>query len=178
MAPNNASQRRYPPERKDPAVRMVREAIADRGGERFGAVVASPAAGHRVRHIAELEKDNRELRRPNEILKAASAFVARELDPRPPKSRDDRAQGVPLPRKMPSQRSNPRRVPTGSGFPPPNPPPNTGGFFSFRPQPPTARSSRRTRDKRLATKLAASGAQLPLYDVAARAGWGLGDLRH
>ncbi len=44
MAPNNASQRRYPPERKDPAVRMVREAIADRGGERFGAVVASPSS--------------------------------------------------------------------------------------------------------------------------------------
>jgi transposase len=35
--------------------------------------------------IAELEKENRELRRANEILKAASAFFARELDPRPPK---------------------------------------------------------------------------------------------
>jgi len=32
-----------------------------------------------------LEKENWELRRANEILKAASAFFARELDPRPPK---------------------------------------------------------------------------------------------
>ncbi len=35
--------------------------------------------------IAQLERENRELRRANEILKAASAFFARELDPRPPK---------------------------------------------------------------------------------------------
>jgi transposase len=35
--------------------------------------------------IKELEKENFELRRANEILKAASAFFARELDPRPPK---------------------------------------------------------------------------------------------
>jgi transposase len=36
--------------------------------------------------IVELEKEIRELRRANEILKAASAFFARELDPRLPKS--------------------------------------------------------------------------------------------
>jgi transposase len=35
--------------------------------------------------IAELERENRELRRSNEILKSASAFFARELDPRPPR---------------------------------------------------------------------------------------------
>ena len=35
--------------------------------------------------IAELERENRELRRANEILKAASAFFARELDPRSPR---------------------------------------------------------------------------------------------
>jgi transposase len=35
--------------------------------------------------LRELERENRELRRTNEILKAASAFFARELDPRPPK---------------------------------------------------------------------------------------------
>jgi transposase len=35
--------------------------------------------------IAELEKENRELRRANEILKAAAGFSARELDPRPPR---------------------------------------------------------------------------------------------
>jgi transposase len=35
--------------------------------------------------LRELERENRELRRANEILKAASAFFARELDPRPPR---------------------------------------------------------------------------------------------
>ena len=35
--------------------------------------------------IKVLERENRELRRANEILKAASAFFARELDPRLPK---------------------------------------------------------------------------------------------
>ncbi|AUS77098.1 hypothetical protein C1701_23605 [Actinoalloteichus sp. AHMU CJ021] len=34
--------------------------------------------------IARLERENAELRRSNEILKAASAFFAREMDPRPP----------------------------------------------------------------------------------------------
>jgi transposase len=33
----------------------------------------------------ELERENRELRRANEILKSAAAFFARELDPRPPR---------------------------------------------------------------------------------------------
>ena len=36
--------------------------------------------------VRVLERENRELRRANEILKAASAFFARELDPRLPKS--------------------------------------------------------------------------------------------
>jgi transposase len=35
--------------------------------------------------IAQLERENRELRRANEILKSASAFFARELDPRSPR---------------------------------------------------------------------------------------------
>ena len=35
--------------------------------------------------IAELERENRELRRANEILKAASAYFAREHDPRSPR---------------------------------------------------------------------------------------------
>jgi transposase len=35
--------------------------------------------------IRQLERENLELRRANEILKAASAFFARELDPRPPR---------------------------------------------------------------------------------------------
>jgi transposase len=104
-------QRRYPPEMRERAVRMVHEAIAE-SGERQGAVAriarqlgigveslrawvkqAEIESGQRSglttaeqRRIVELERENRELRRANEILKAASAFFARELDPRLPKS--------------------------------------------------------------------------------------------
>lgn len=35
--------------------------------------------------LKQLERENKELRRANEILKAASSFFARELDPRLPK---------------------------------------------------------------------------------------------
>ena len=35
--------------------------------------------------LAALERENRELRRANEILNSAAAFFARELDPRPPR---------------------------------------------------------------------------------------------
>jgi transposase len=35
--------------------------------------------------LAELERENRELRAANEILKAAAGFFARELDPRLPR---------------------------------------------------------------------------------------------
>ena len=35
------------------------------------------------KRLLELERENRELRRANEILKTAAAFFARELDPRP-----------------------------------------------------------------------------------------------
>jgi transposase len=38
-----------------------------------------------AQRITELEREVRELRRANEILKAASAFFARELDPRLPR---------------------------------------------------------------------------------------------
>jgi transposase len=59
--------------------RWVRQAETD-AGARPG--VAS-AESERVR---EPERENRELRRANVILKAASIFFARELDPRPPRS--------------------------------------------------------------------------------------------
>src|SRR6202521_1993940 len=109
-ATNSPFQRRYPPEMRERAVRMVREAIAE-SGERVGAVTrvarqlgigpeslrnwlkqAEIDGGKRTgvttaeqRRIAELEREVRELRRANEILKAASAFFARELDPRLPR---------------------------------------------------------------------------------------------
>jgi transposase len=57
----------------------LRRAEVD-GGQR-GGVTSEERERMRV-----LERENRELRRANEILKAASAFFARELDPRLPKS--------------------------------------------------------------------------------------------
>jgi len=57
----------------------VRRAQID-GGQRPG------VTSEQQERIRELERENRELRRANEILKAASAFFARELDPRLPKS--------------------------------------------------------------------------------------------
>jgi transposase len=56
----------------------VRQAEVD-DGRRPGVTSAE------AEKIKELERENRELRRANEILKAASAFFARELDPQPPK---------------------------------------------------------------------------------------------
>ncbi len=109
--PNVQTQRRYPPELRERAVRMVREAVAQAGGQRHGAVtwiaiqlgLGSETLRHWVKQaeidngerpglttderqrMAELERENRELRRANEILKAAAGFFARELDPRLPK---------------------------------------------------------------------------------------------
>jgi len=54
--------------------KWVRQTEVD-GGARAG--VTSVEA----QRIKELERENKELRRANEILKAASAFFARELDP-------------------------------------------------------------------------------------------------
>jgi transposase len=101
---------RYPPELRERAVRLVREHRAEHPSE--WAAIQSVAgklgmtpetlriwvrrdevdrhqrpgvtSAERER-IRELERENRELRRANEILKAASAFFARELDPRLPK---------------------------------------------------------------------------------------------
>jgi transposase len=56
----------------------VRQAEVD-GGRRPGLTTAEQ------QRITELEREVRELRRANEILKAASAFFARELDPRLPR---------------------------------------------------------------------------------------------
>ena len=107
---NSRFQRRYPAEMRARAIRMVHEAIAE-SGERVGAVTrvarqlgigpeslrnwvkqAEIDNGKRPgvtsaeqRRINELERENRELKRANEILKAAASFFARELDPRLPK---------------------------------------------------------------------------------------------
>jgi transposase len=105
------SQRRYPPELRERAVRMAQELIDEQGGQRFGVVTrvarelgigteslrgwlkqADIDGGRRQgtstadkERIAQLERENRELRRANDILKAASVFFATELDGRPKK---------------------------------------------------------------------------------------------
>jgi transposase len=104
------SQERYPPELRDRAVRMVLETM-EQTGQRVGVITriarqlgigaeslrgwvrqAEVDGGRRPglttaeqQRITELEREVRELRRANEILKAASAFFARELDPRLPR---------------------------------------------------------------------------------------------
>ena len=100
---------RYPPELRERAIRLVREhrhehpsesaaiqSIAGKLGitpETLRLWVRRDEIDHGKRpgvtsaereRICELERENRELRRANEILKAASAFFARELDPRWP----------------------------------------------------------------------------------------------
>ena len=112
MPDKHPAQRRYPSELRERAVRMVHEQIAEQGGERFGVITrvarqlgvgteslrtwvnqAEIDGGQRPgvtteqhRRIAELERENRDLRRANEILKAASIFFATELDGRPRRS--------------------------------------------------------------------------------------------
>jgi len=54
--------------------KWIRRAEVDQGS-RPGVSTAE------AQRIKELERETRELRRANEILKAASAFLARELDP-------------------------------------------------------------------------------------------------
>jgi len=56
--------------------KWVRQIEVD-GGHRPG------VSSEEAQRIKELERENKELRRANEILKAASAFFARELDPQP-----------------------------------------------------------------------------------------------
>ncbi len=103
-----SGRRPYPPEVKERAVRLVYEWRAAReqdfggfyeigeqlgihgesirnwmrqdeidGGSRDGVTTSERS------RLVELERENRELRRANEILKSAAAFFARELDPQP-----------------------------------------------------------------------------------------------
>src|SRR4051794_1948176 len=101
------TSRRYPPELRERAVRMVLEhedeyssqwaaivSIAGKFGpsaetlrnwvrraEVDGGVRPGVTSDERER-LRELERENRELRRANEILKSASLFFATELDGR------------------------------------------------------------------------------------------------
>jgi transposase len=103
--------RKYPPELRERAMRLVAEARKEdvdlslnaaviRIGQRVGVNAdtlrgwckqAAIDAGERsgtttsdAARIKQLEAENRELKRANEILLAASSFFARELDPRLP----------------------------------------------------------------------------------------------
>ena len=100
-----AAPRKYPDELRERATRMAVEARQDpatrvgalrRIGEQLGinpetlrnwVIQAEIDEGHRpgtttddATRLAELERENRELRRANAILKSASAFFAAELD--------------------------------------------------------------------------------------------------
>ncbi len=100
-----AAPRKYPDELRERAIRLAVDARRDpatrtgalkRIGEQLGinaeklrnwVTQAEVDEGHRpgttttdARRIAELERENRELRRANLILKSASAFFAAELD--------------------------------------------------------------------------------------------------
>jgi transposase-like protein len=103
--------RKYPPELRERAMRLVQEARAQdaelslnqaviRIGQRVGVnsdtlrgwvKQAAIDSGERpgttttdAKRIRELEAEVKELKRANEILLAASSFFARELDPRLP----------------------------------------------------------------------------------------------
>lgn len=113
MATTSGARRKpqkYPDELRERAVRMVQE-IRRESGESHGVIArvakelgigveslrgwvnrAEIDSGRRTgttsvdaQRIAELTKENRELRRANDILKAASVFFATELDGRPRK---------------------------------------------------------------------------------------------
>ena len=98
----------YPDEFRERAVRLVREWREARGVTSGGVTAVSEQLGLRREtlrrwvmeeevddgsrvgvtrdersRIAELERENRELRRANEILKSAAAFFGAELDRRP-----------------------------------------------------------------------------------------------
>jgi transposase len=97
--------KKYPPELKDRAVRLVLDARNETGGRRgvcsrIGQQLGIPADTLRgwvqraeidqglrpgtttdeAARISELEREVKELRRANAILKSASAFFAAELD--------------------------------------------------------------------------------------------------
>jgi transposase len=100
-----AAPRKYPEELRERAIRLTLEARRDPGSRasactRIGAQLginpdtlrgwvlqAEVDQGRRAgtttsdaQRLAELERENRELRRANAILKSASAFFAAELD--------------------------------------------------------------------------------------------------
>ena len=104
------SGKKYPPELQERAVQMVFDLREESGTDRGSVVTVARRLGvnsetlrgwvskaeidsgkrpgttsEDKKRIAELERKLREAERANEILKAASAYFARELDPRYPR---------------------------------------------------------------------------------------------
>ena len=105
QSPGRATTRRYSPEEKAAAVRMVRTLRAELGSEHGTIQRVAGQLGYGVesvrswvrqadiddgyvagistaeaRRVRELEQENRELKRANEILKRAASFFGAELD--------------------------------------------------------------------------------------------------
>lgn len=97
-------QKKYPDELRERAIRLVFESgrpvahVANDLGIKYESLrkwvrQAEADAGKRAdlltsserERLTELERENRELRKANEILKAASVFFAKELDPPRPR---------------------------------------------------------------------------------------------
>ena len=105
ISPGKPTTRRYSPAEKEQAVRLVRALRAELGTEQGTVHRIATQLGYGVesvrswvaqadidngrvpgvttgeaRRIGELEQENRELRRANEILKRAASFFGAELD--------------------------------------------------------------------------------------------------
>lgn len=105
QSPGRPTTRRYSPEEKAAAVRMVRTLRAELGSEHGTIQRVAGQLGYGVesvrswvrqadiddgyvagistaeaRRVRELEQENRELKRANEILKRAASFFGAELD--------------------------------------------------------------------------------------------------
>ncbi len=105
LSPGRANTRRYSPEEKARAVRLVRQLRDELGTEHGTIQRVARQLGYGVESVRlwvkqadiddghapgtttvdaarmkQLEQENRELRRANEILRRASAFFAAELD--------------------------------------------------------------------------------------------------
>jgi transposase len=89
-----SAPKKYPPEVRDRAIRLVDDLLADDQLQLSVTGACRPDRCRRQagvssddrRRLVELERENRELRRANAILKTASAFFAAELDRPSPRS--------------------------------------------------------------------------------------------
>ena len=105
ITPGKPTTRRYSPAEKEQAVRLVRQLRAELGTDHGTVQRVASQLGYgtesvrswvaqadiddgrspgvttaEARRIAELEQENRELKRANEILKRAASFFGAELD--------------------------------------------------------------------------------------------------